>query len=92
MLGNDVQVGLGTLGQLRAELGAEGRAHSAVHQRLQRAEVVHHPPLLLPVRREQQRPKGLQLGTTNGHSSQHTRNPPLGEFVAKDRSLFLERE
>lgn len=67
--------GLGVLGHLRPELlgvgperglqqalGAEGRAHRAVHQRLQRAEVVHHPLLLLPVRREQQHPKGLQLG------------------------------
>lgn len=69
------------LGQLGAELGLEGRAHRAVHQRLQRAEVVHHPPLLLPVRREQQHPKGLQLGTTN--QSLPRNSPQFWEFMAK---------
>lgn len=68
---------------LGAELGLEGRAHRAVHQRLQRAEVVHHPPLLLPVRREQQRPKGLQLGSTKGHSVTAQNCPLLWEFMAR---------
>lgn len=48
---------------------AEGWAHSAIHQRLKWAEVVHHSFLFLSLRSEKQGPKLLKLETENITSS-----------------------